>query len=196
MCAPGPGGHPGANRALRSVRCSGCTTCIQRSCVQSGLGHEGLEAGALVSCRPLRRMQTPGIGQAGPRHVDDPAQLRVGLRLQAVGPGQPPVDLVLGWSQRRHDPQRAVYAQLVGAVITTPALRHSAQAGGEACAVRLYLHGVAAEGGAERPVARCEDAMPRKHDDSWFSVLSCSAFKKACKWACCTSCRGFLALAA
>jgi hypothetical protein len=116
----------------------------------------------VVSRGPLRGVEPPQIGQAGPRQVDGPAQRRVRPRLEAIGPGQAPVDLVLGWSQGRHNPQRAVNAQLVGAVITAPGLRSRAHAGGEACAVAVHLRGVAVQGGAERLVARCDDRMPRK----------------------------------
>jgi hypothetical protein len=126
------------------------------------LGGEGLETGPLVSCGLLRRMAPPRIGQAGPRQVDGPAQLRVRPRLQAIGPGQAPVDLILRWSQCGHHPQGAVYAQLVGAVITAPGLRRNANAGGEAGAVPFGLHRVAAEGGAEDPVSLCDDGMALK----------------------------------
>src|ERR1039457_5380365 len=68
----------------------------------------------------------------------------------------------MGWSQGRHNPQRAVHAQLVGAVITTPGLRRTANAGGEPGAVPFHLHGVAAEGGTERPVTLCHNGMPLK----------------------------------
>ena len=118
--------------------------------------------GPLVSCGPLRRLKPLCIGQAGPYQVDDPAQVRVGRRLQAVGLGQAPADLVLGWSQGRHHPQGAVHAQLAGAVITAPGLRRRAHAGGEPRAVPFHRHGVAAEGGTERPVTLGDDGIPRK----------------------------------
>ena len=89
------GGHPQAGQALQSARCSRCGIHGQRPCVQSALGHEGLETGPLLSYGPLRRMKPPRLGQAGPHQVDGPAQRRVGLRLQAIGPGQTPVDLIL-----------------------------------------------------------------------------------------------------
>ena len=130
---------------------------IESSRLAVALGHEVLEAGLLLRCGPLRGMEPLGIGQAGPDHVDGPAQVRVGFGLQAIGPGQAPVDLVLGWSQRRHHPERAVHAQLVGAVTATPGLRRSADAGGEPRAVGFHLHGVAAGGDAERPVTLGHD---------------------------------------
>jgi hypothetical protein len=80
----------------------------------------------------------PRIGQAGLGQVDGPAQRRVGLRLEGIGPGQAPVELILGWSQGRYHPQGAVHAQLVGAVITAPGLRRDANADGEPGAVPFH----------------------------------------------------------
>ena len=155
-------GYPRADRALQSAGRSRCQTHGQRPCVQSVPGGEGLETGPLVSRGPLCRMEPPVIGQGGPHQVDGPAQVRVGLRLEAIGAGQAPVDLVLGWSQCRHHPEGAVHAPLVGAVTTAPGLRRTANAGGELGVVRFHLHGVAAEGGTERQVALGDDGIPIK----------------------------------
>ena len=106
-------------------------------------------------------MEPRRIGQAGPDQVDGPAQVRVGFCLEAIGAGEAPVELVHGWSQRGHDPEGTVHAQLVRAVTTTPGLRRGADGGGEPGAVPVHPHGVAAEGGAERPVTFGNDGMPR-----------------------------------
>jgi hypothetical protein len=59
---------------------------------------------------------------------------------EAIGPGQAPVELVLGWSQCGHNPEGAVHAQLVRAVITTPGLRGDANASGEPIITDSYSH--------------------------------------------------------
>jgi hypothetical protein len=107
-------------------------------------------------------MEPLGVGQGGPHQVDGPAQVRVGLRPEAVGPCEAPVELVHGRSKRGHDPEGAVHTELVRAVAAAPGARRSANIGGEPRAVGFHPHGVAAESGAERPVTRCDDGMPFK----------------------------------
>ena len=75
--------HAGSMVSLRSARrpvprsgsiASGrCETCVQRSCVRSVLGGEGLETRPLFSCGPLRRIEPLSVGQAGAHQVDGPA---------------------------------------------------------------------------------------------------------------------------
>jgi len=67
---------------------------------------------AVARCAPVEPLRA---GQAGPHQVDGPAQVRVGFGLEAIGPGEAPVELVRGWSQCGHDPEGAVHAQLVRA---------------------------------------------------------------------------------
>jgi len=126
------------------------------------LDGECLETRPLFSRGQLRRMEPLRVGQARPHQVDGPAQPRIGFRLEAIGPCEAPVELVHGRPQCRHNPEGAVHPQLVRAVAATPGLRRSADVGGERGAVRFCLHGVAAGGGAERPVTRCDDRIPRK----------------------------------
>src|ERR1700761_4676808 len=140
-----------SSAALRSGRGSREQIHGQQPRMQSPGSHESPETRTLLSDGLLHRMPPPRIGQGGPHQIDGPAQIRVGFRLETIGPGQAPVEVILGWSPVSHDPEGTVDAQLVGAVTATPRLRSRANVGGEPGAFWIHPYGVATERSAERP---------------------------------------------